>query len=192
LLPFLCQTIGKGKFGQIKQLHRSFTPTSEAFKFAKNSLKQKEAELDIKNEYTKLRMIHSKKKVWGIQEPPRQLIKMKGKQRKVLYGHIGTLYERNYKEDLILNPRTKFEDCLTDFHQILAGLKELSQQDILHGDLKVENLLVKEDTDGMKLVHIADFGGAQLAKQEFSLERLAGGAGHRAFSPLTPLMRSSY
>src|SRR5262249_51938070 len=63
--------------------------------------------------------------------------------------------------------------------QVCDGLQEAHDQGIVHGDLKAENVLVKDKTDQSDWVKIVDFGTSQLVTS--SSQRLKGS---------TSLMRS--
>jgi tRNA A-37 threonylcarbamoyl transferase component Bud32 len=159
-LATLSSVFADGAFGEIREF--SVEGRTEVFKQARKSV-GKRAREDIKNEYERLIEIHGRGKVWGIQAPPRKVIQIKENSSVTQYGYIGIKYDGDYFKE-IRKDSSKLKDQLMDFHQLLWGLKELAKQDILHGDLKPENILVKKENDGTRTVHIADLGGAKVAK----------------------------
>jgi serine/threonine protein kinase len=174
----------QGSYGEIRLIKHVFNATREVFKQARIDIKKKTKALaDIKNEYNQLRYIHANGKVWGIQAPPRQIVQIE-EDGNIRYGHIGLEYETTYESDLESKGITKFEDQLTDFYSIIFGLKELAERHIIHGDLKHRNILVKRESDGTKLVHLADFGGSRQVSNIFSLniKDLAGANQSRSFT----------
>jgi serine/threonine protein kinase len=74
-------------------------------------------------------------------------------------GYLGKKYDSDYAADIKTYQSLTLEQKLSDFHQLLFGLKYLADQGILHGDLKPENVFVKKGKT-IKRVHIADLGGA--------------------------------
>jgi serine/threonine protein kinase len=67
--------------------------------------------------------------------------------------------EINITEEFIYHP-VSIEDKLIGIHQLLSALKHLGDKNILHGDIKPENVLYKLDQNNRPLVHLADFGGS--------------------------------
>lgn len=127
-------------------------PSAERAYFAKRAI------IDIKNEFEQLIKIHREGNVWGIQARPFQLVEVyiKGKPK---LGYIGVKYDGDYFKEHA--KPVSFQERLMDFQQLASGLHYLAQHDILHGDLKFENIFVKNTPDGNRLVCIADLGGAR-------------------------------
>lgn len=179
-IGYVRELIGKGGFGKVFTYVNLTRHTKEAFKHARKN-KGLDAKLDIRNEY---QVLSDCDHVWGIQIRPRRIrliskISKKGRPQK--YGYISScLYDRTYAEELKTPPT--LQKYLFDFHQILSGLHYLASRDILHGDIKPENILVKQTKD-YQLVHLADFGGARNARKITSLKKLVGGGGSSAITP---------
>ena len=52
-------------------------------------------------------------------------------------------------------------ECLDIFSQILAGLEYLHRENVLHRDLKPQNILLSKNSEGQTLAKLSDFGIAQ-------------------------------
>ncbi len=184
-IGYVNNLIGVGGFGKVftyVNLTRGTTEViEEAFKYAKKQ-KGLEAKRDIQNEYQVLSDLGRK---WGIQIGPRRIgliSKTSKKGRPQKYGYLSTgLYDNTYVKEVKTAPT--LENYLFGFHQLLFGLDCLGKQDILHGDIKPENILMMQTAEGHQLVHLADFGGARNARKITTLRKLAGGAGSSAITP---------
>lgn len=151
------EVFASGSFGEVRVVENVLNYTTEVFKQAIThpTHRVKKAIRNIRNEYGHLQAIHSKGRIWGIQEAPRKFVSIQ--DRKISrVGYLGVKYEHDYFTEC--QNEKPFITHLIVFHQILSALKELSRQQILHRDIKIENFLVRKDTDGMLLVHLADFG----------------------------------
>ena len=150
---FLLQdrVMGFGTFSEIRKVHNLSTNTELILK----STRLMKSDEGLKNEN---RILSSLKKnninLTGIQKPYRYQIK----DDLTYKGFIGKEYDGD------LSSKIK-KDNLTDMQkmqcaqQLLTGLKTLHENNILHGDIKPDNCLVKQEGDAIKCV-IADFGGA--------------------------------
>ncbi len=124
---------------------------------------------DLEREYKILREIHDEKKtaLTGIQDAPTRFVFL----RSAVSGYKGKRYETDYGKHLKLTPiiteEMKFENRLFEFQQLLAGLANLHQKGVLHGDIKPDNILVRSDPsyEGFKVVHLSDFGKARTEKE---------------------------
>ena len=68
-----------------------------------------------------------------------------------------------------------YEDLAKGADQLLKGLAYLHENNIQHGDLKAQNILLvyeedmgSDDAEGRLLMHIADFGGSRKFDENFS------------------------
>ena len=53
------------------------------------------------------------------------------------------------------------EDAKLVFKQILRGLEEIHSKNIIHRDIKLENILLKKNSKGEYICKIGDFGLAR-------------------------------
>jgi serine/threonine protein kinase len=131
---------------------------------------------DMEQEDTVLAYVHSDRVIPGIQEPhlwSGKIITVKEKKDgfafKEKFGCQPVRYDKDYSK---LGNAT-INQFLDEFSQLAGGLKFLADANILHGDIKGTNILVKVGPDGEKQAHIADFGGARLAgDKKVSLEEI--------------------
>ncbi len=176
----------KGGRGEVRKAINCFNSTVEVLKQA-IAAKGEEANVTIKKEYHLLISIHEHGKCWGIQAPPRKLVSLANIGDPEQDGFLGVYYEGTYSQVTISN----LQDCFWQFHQLLAGLMVLDKKEILHGDLKLENILFKRNQDGSLLIHIADMGDAvrvTYQTQNSELLSYGGPRGHtKAYSPLQDL-----
>lgn len=157
-LTQISESLGKGGFGEAYVASNLTKGTEKVYKLAKSF---KTAIKDLVNEFMLLEEIHREGNVWGIQAKPNKLTRIILSTGEVLLGFLGKKYDGDYLSDIKKNSSVPFSDRLFEFHQLLYGLKYLEEHNIVHGDLKPGNILVKRESDGTKLVHIADLGGAR-------------------------------
>ena len=157
-LTQISQRLGSGSFGEAFVASNLTKGTEKVYKIAKGHVV---AIKDLHNEFMLLEKIHREGNVWGIQAKPNKLTRIILSADEVLLGFLGKKYDGDYLSDIKKNPSEPFSDRLFEFHQLLYGLKHLAEHNILHGDLKPGNILVKREPDGTKLAHIADLGGAR-------------------------------
>ena len=95
------------------------------------------------------------------------------------------------------NNRLSVSECLDYLEQICAGISHAHKKEVIHRDIKPQNLLLTEDK---KIVKIADFGVARFTQSESPITRvgtniyappehspmLVGKTQNLAFSELTP------
>ena len=179
------KNLGSGAFGEaFVHIHLN-QGIEEVYKQAKTGVLG--AIKDVKNEHDLLKQIHSKGTVWGIQAKPSKLLVIlkKGGHKKggeTIYGFLGKKYDGDYSKDIQEKPKESLRHRLFEFHQLLYGLKHLAANNLLHGDLKPQNILVKKELDGTKSVHIADLGGAADASK-WDAAALAKGIYTRPYYP---------
>jgi hypothetical protein len=168
-LLILQDVFAEGSFGEIRTIIHVFDGHTEVFKQAKA---KDGAKQNVENEYLLLNNVHADGNVWGVQEAPRKVVEITD-HSKVQYGHIGTEYICDYSKQIARYPPI-FVEHLFETHQLLFGLKELAKRNILHGDIKPENILVKVDDEGTMLVHIADLGGGKIVTSSTPISELPG------------------
>lgn len=157
-LTQISQRLGAGGFGEAFVASNLTSGTEKVYKIATDDVV---AIKNLHNEFMLLEKIHQGGNVWGIQAKPNKLTRIILSASEVLLGFLGKKYDGDYLSDIEKNSSVPFSDRLFEFHQLLYGLKYLAEHNILHGDLKPGNILVKREPDGTKSVHIADLGGAR-------------------------------
>lgn len=127
-----------------------------------------EAKEDLINEHTLLKFLHSKGKTPGLQYAPIKVARIFDEERQeFVYVYYTIKYDGDYESEIKRleemeenEPGSTLKIKLFQSYQLLNGLKELSDNGVLHGDIKTSNVLVKLDSEGMQLTDICDFGGA--------------------------------
>lgn len=190
---YLVKKLGEGTYGKAYLFIDLNEPLAGVFKDARrkgNPSVVENARRDVQNEYDLLTEIHQGGMAWGIQARPRickainvQTQNDPARPLKERYGYIGQRYDGDYLEDILLfGFRQPLEIRLIEFHQLLAGLKRLAEANILHGDIKLENIFCKL-VGQFPFVHIADIGGACRTNKTGSLFSLIAGGEERTASP---------
>lgn len=168
----LGKVFGKGCFAEVLKAKSVKEKTSEVLKRSKLTAGYSAKENLIKESEILFDM-HKNGKVWGILAQPRRFVTYYDSKHRLRHGYLGIEYDRDYYKEIQKSDR-QFDDYLSEFHQLLTGLHELSKRNILHGDLDPTNVLVKTDADGTKLVHLGDLGGACKADPTMPLLDIAG------------------
>ncbi len=184
----IVKKIGEGEFSKVYAYIDLKKQILGAFKAAKkNQFHLNQVIKDLQREFRLLFSIHANNKAWGIQVRPRKSLTLSvqsyqtqdDKAPKLKSGYIGMKYDYSYFDECHRNPKPPIEDILFEFHQILGGLCKLSQLNILHGDIKVDNILVK-NTGKMKWIHLSDFQGAVRADDDLPLIEFVAGEQRKA------------
>ncbi len=171
-LRFKKNIFASGSLANLRIVRNILDNKTEVFKQAKETAKNSRS--TIANEFLLLNEIQKNSKVWGIQEAPRKLTEMtEGADSR--FGYLTLQYDQNYDTAIMQGPQIpNFIDSLEDIHQVLSGLKELHHRDILHGDIKPANVLVKKTVDNARIVHLADLGSAVKCGTENSCDEIKG------------------
>lgn len=161
------QKLGKGGYGNVYLLSpaRALAEDNEDVvmklaKFNENDRKKHtEAVIAIENEFQILSKIHAQGEVVGIQARPIKIVNIAaqvigGKY----YGYLGKKYDGDYSQEM--NSPISLAERLQDFLQILSGLAYIHSKNIVHSDVKPNNVFRKQTLNG-KLVHLSDFGLAR-------------------------------
>lgn len=167
-LFWINKLLGKGFSGQVYALSDIKAVQNKedlVVKIAHHTLQSTE---EVRNEYNILRTIHANGPITGIQLPPSQIIMIKSGQTSYYperCGYLGYKYDEDYFQHIVsLKAEPTFSNLLPDFIQLISGLTYLHSQDILHGDIKIENVFIKHQSPTSKLVHISDLGSSRNAK----------------------------
>ncbi len=186
ILSELDQPFARGGYSAICPFSTPSYPSPTVFKQAsQDSI----AIRDVKNEYHILCHLHERGKVWGIQELPHELIEIVTREKlneplSMRIGYLGPRYDQNYHNFITARGIFwNFEDIAMDIHQLLSALAILEKRGVLHGDIKAENILVRTEKDGTRLICLADFGSAVISANNMdSPEALCIGH-NRPFTP---------
>jgi hypothetical protein len=191
-LAVLGDVFADGSYGEIRKFTSVFDGHVEVFKQAK-LIAGDFAKNDVNNEHLQLNDVHADGNVWGVQEAPRKVVEITDDSSTTQFGYIGTKYQRDYSKQIAMKPPV-FSEHLFEMHQLLFGLKELANRNILHGDIKPANILIKQDFDGTNLAHIADLGGAKVAKSSTPISELPGDCRTvtSTFSPFADLLLANH
>lgn len=180
-LTTLGESFARGSFAEVRKWTNVIDQVGQVFKQARSDFGKSDRSSvtgKIKEEFNILSYLHNQGKVWGIQSKPKEVVYLQkdseGPFKDEECGFIGESYQENYFELIHKKGKRPLESILLDVHQILSGLKHLHEKQVIHHDLKPENLLAKKDVDGTLLVHIADFAGACHYSKDTSADQLAG------------------
>eukprot|EP00062_Callorhinchus_milii_P005755 gi/632945559/ref/XP_007888128.1/ PREDICTED: myosin light chain kinase, smooth muscle isoform X1 [Callorhinchus milii] len=158
----ILEKIGTGKFGQVYRLSEKKTGKVWAGKFFKAfSAKDKE---NVRLEISIMNCLHHQKLVQCIDA-------FESKSDIVMVLEIvsgGELFERIIAEDFELTER----ECITYMLQINEGVQYIHKQEIVHLDLKPENIMCVNKTGAR--IKLIDFGLARKLESTSSLKVLFG------------------
>lgn len=158
--------LGSGTYGKVFAAVDLHKKRERALKIAQGN---SDAWKDLKNEHDMLCRIHANGKVLGIQKKPKTLFDISLRGTKIM-GYLGAKYDHDYLID-INQKFMSIDHRLREFYQLAFGLSHLEGQGIIHGDIKPQNILVKQGPR-MNLVDLADFGTA-LDANRASVEEMA-------------------
>jgi len=161
--------IGSGSFNNIYKVFDLIQRSYFAIKFTKSFAKDTKNERRniaqmLQREIRILRQVNPKGDAIGVMKPPYMVFKFSSSQQ----GYMTKLYDSSlyeYIETLNKNLVTK-ENIYRMIYQLFLGLKAFHDQNILLGDIKLENILIKYDPvmNHHNLFH-ADVGGAICANE---------------------------
>ena len=111
----------------------------------------------LEHEKAVLTSIHASGKVWGIQDKPYESMELcvqsrKTDQQKTRVGVLHPFYEGNYIQHSGQRTPTVSQEEYIRFHQVISAISYLHQHDILSGDIKSDNVLLRGE-----LAHLTDF-----------------------------------
>lgn len=164
------KVLGSGSFADVYEAVSSLSGETFAIKHAKPTEKAHQA---LKDEGVILNIVLPKGNVWGIQAKPQRCINITNPAGAVDGYLVLIKYNKEDYSAQIKKPGRTQNDKLVENHQLLFGLKYLSENNFVHGDIKPENILTKKKGSISK-VFLADFGAAQkLSKGKKLAEKTA-------------------
>lgn len=159
----LKRTLGKGNFSTVKLAQHRITQHSVAIKVVKISVLSEDNLMKINREIEVLKKIGKHDHIVRLY----QVIKTKRYFMLVTeYCPNGELYDYLVDKGKLSEPQS----C-NYFLQILSAVEYLHEHNVVHRDLKAENLLLTED---YKTIKIADFGFANYYKYDKLLSTWCG------------------
>jgi len=159
----LKRTLGKGNFSTVKLAKHRITGHSVAIKVVKTSVLSEDNLMKINREIDILKKLDKHEHIVRLY----QVIKTKRYFMLVTeYCTNGELYDY-----LVDKGKLSEQQSCTYFLQILSAVEFLHNHNVVHRDLKAENLLL---TDEFKTIKIADFGFANYYKQDKLLSTWCG------------------
>jgi Protein kinase domain len=166
--------LGQGSFGRVQRVANISLAEVNALKIScpKEEKNKQLARDDIKNEYSKLTEIHENGLQEGLQFPPSTNYEISNGDDTEI-GMLQPIYSEGELFDYIvdgtidnLTPKKRIQLLV----KLFKGLNTLQEQNIVHGDIKLENCFVGIK-DGNVFIHIADLGGAKNTKTELLLNQ---------------------
>lgn len=159
----LKKTLGKGNFSTVKLAQHKITRHSVAIKIVKFSILSEDNLMKINREIDVLKKLDKHEHIVRLY----QVIKTKRYFFLVTeYCANGELYDYLVDKGRLSEPQSS-----KYFLQILSAVEYLHDHNIVHRDLKAENLLL---TNNFETVKIADFGFANYFKQDNLLSTWCG------------------
>lgn len=156
-LHLMGKSFSKGAYGVI---YKAISLTSQTSLVIKESMKDPKAQADLKNEDEILSIL----KHPGIQERPHRLLIEADENAGGNYL-ISRLYEKgSLNKEVALNQFQQLKQMkkLDRIHNIISALAYMSKENVMHGYIKPDNLLMKDDGT----IVIADWGGARIMKKD--------------------------
>ncbi|CAJ1356374.1 unnamed protein product [Effrenium voratum] len=178
----LMKTIGEGTFGKVKLGTHILTGERVAVKVLEKERIQELADVErVAREIHILKLIRRCRHIiqlYEIIETPRQLYLI------MEYAPGGELFDY-----IVEHGRAEEKDACRFLHQILAGVERVHQTNVVHRDMKPENLLLDE----RECIKIVDFGLSNTFQDEQLLQTACGSpcyaapemiAGNQYFPPM--------
>lgn len=159
----LKKTLGKGNFSTVKLAQHKITQHLVAIKVVKTSVLSEDNLMKINREIDVLKKLGKHENVVRLYQV------MKTKRYFMLvteYCANGELYDY-----LVKNGKLSEANSCNYFLQILSAIEYLHDHNVVHRDLKAENLLL---TDEFRTIKIADFGFANYYKPDDLLSTWCG------------------
>lgn len=175
-LHFTRKVLGKGGFGRVELIHNFATKEKIVSKIAHQyklpwlrtatyyRVKglNKEAQNNLKNEYTILTFLHAEGPQIGIQKAPYGVFDIVGEEGVSQVGYLAPLYDNTLEKWPLKKMSTT--DRFMCAWQLMQGLKTCKRKHVVLGDIKPENCLLKAHTEPDEVPYecvLSDFGGAR-------------------------------
>lgn len=159
------RVIGKGQFGQVYKGYHKVTKMDIAVKsVSRKNLKGKFYEL-LENEIKVLKCCNNNNiiKLYDIKKTANNIYLM------IEYCNEGDLYQSLKKRKVNHNKKFSEEEAVEYLIQILNAFKTLIDNNIMHRDFKLANILKHDGT-----IKIADFGFAKMLGNDNSTSTMLG------------------
>jgi len=169
--------IARGGFGVVQRVFDISIGKIAALKFAKGK-SQTESEScmeDCQNEIEKLKVFNSNSSVDGIQNAPWAHYDFYYKNKRFV-GFLQKLYSEGDLFGLIFEKKSFLftkKKILRMIQQLFIGLREIHKKKIIHGDIKLENILIDFNGENYD-AYLGDFGGAKSLGSEVSIHNKNG------------------
>jgi len=173
----LGQKIGGGSVSVVFSATSIHTGNVVAFKrLRKSILASNQKNMRIQQmflEHSKIKKLNPHNAIWGMISKPYEFV---GIPVENIYGYFCEKYEEEYftylersfifQDNVALRSTISLDVQLIEIHQLLSVLKYLSDNNIVHGDIKLENILKNVDGDGFPFIHLADLGNSGSSPEE--------------------------
>lgn len=155
--------LGSGNFGAVYKSRHRASGQVVAVKVIQGS-----ADEAVKKEFETLKACEHENVIQIVEQFDRQ----KGFTCLVMeYVAGGDLYGKVVKSELRKLPELETKQYM---YQVLKGVEYLHSQRIIHRDIKLENILLKQATDGRVVIKIADFGLAKVLGEQLFTRTICG------------------
>jgi len=146
--------IDKGTYGTVYPVKNPLSSNSKIIKIALEA-SAPDSVNELRNEFKILNLIHQLGPVPGIQKRLYGIFAIQPAKDVMQYGYLTKKYEMDLHDYIFKDQGFTEKKFLTSFHEVLKGIKHCHELEIVHGDIKLENILVMK-----KKLYLADFGGA--------------------------------
>lgn len=151
--------IDKGTFGAVYPVTNPLSHKNKIIKVAVDKSTVNTAVPDsineLRNEYKILNLVHHQGLVSGIQKRLNGIFVIYPTKDEAQYGYLTKKYDMDLHDFIFKGEGFSNRNFLTAFHEVVKGVKHCHELEIVHGDIKLENILVRR-----KKLYLADFGGA--------------------------------
>eukprot|EP00049_Salpingoeca_infusionum_P012423 m.227500 g.227500 ORF g.227500 m.227500 type:complete len:591 (+) comp15179_c0_seq1:308-2080(+) len=157
----LIKTIGKGNFAKVKLAKHKFTGVEVAIKIIDKRSLSPQSIRKVMREVRIMKQVDHPNivKLFEVIDTPERLFLV------MEYAAGGEVFDF-----LVEHGRLKNKDARIKFRQIVSAIEHCHSRNIVHRDLKAENLLLDAELN----IKIADFGFANFYRPEMTLDTFCG------------------